>query len=491
MVFLTNTMRKLTDSEIDFIVEDILTALPKKDKRVTDTIINSTIQGIKDDLKAELVNPDIIPELKKELTRQVVGSMIQPGDMVGVTAGQSIGQPVTQCTLSGFHKSGLVNITSTQGIPRISEIFNATHEPKNVNSFIFLNAEVKNLPLENIRLWANNTFKHLTIEDFVDKFWICNCLSGTYEASWYESFEKFYNSKFKNFDWFLRLYLNTSFLWTHRIPMEELARCIEEKYADVFIAWSPEYMGIMDVYIDTTEVDMDCEKEFIREVVKPEIFNCSPSKFSGITDIFVRNNIETKEWVLDSNGSNLSRVLCTPGVDATRTYSNELWEILRVLGIEAVREFIIQEVQGILNAEGTGVGRVHLTILADSMCWRGVLSSISRYGLQKEQAGPLSNASFEQCLDHLLNGAIYGENESTSAVSSGIMCGTVTKIGTGMTDVMYDLGNTYTRSKPIAEEIEEEEAEEDEEGSEHESEDESDRSKNEEEDEDEDMCDYI
>ena len=446
--------RYLTTSELDGIVYTISTAIPGKDKRVKDSIMNSTVRQIREDLQGCLVYPSVIPQIKDEIIRQVIGSMIQPGDMVGVVAGQSIGQPVTQCTLSGFHKSGLVNITSTQGIPRITEIFNATHEPKTINSFIYLNKEFsETLSLNDLRLWANMTFKHVTIEDFVEKIQIfeydsfMKTKTGKETTTWYESFKEIYCNKFENFDWCLRLHLDISFLWSHRITMEQLAKCIEEEFADAFIVWSPEYIGIMDIYVDTTQVDNGDEKEFIREVVKPEIFKCSPSKFSGISDVFARNSIEDKEWVVDTNGSNLSNVLSIPGVDNTRTFSNELWEITNVLGIEATREFIIREVQGILNAEGTGVGRVHLTILADSMCWRGTLSSVSRYGLQKEQAGPLSNASFEQCLDHLINGAIYGETESTDAVSSGIMCGTVTKVGTGMVDILFDMNSIVNKEE--------------------------------------------
>jgi DNA-directed RNA polymerase II subunit RPB1 len=459
---MASSKRLLTKLEIDDILSVTFLAIPGKDKRVRDSFVNSTVNAIMEDLSKELVYPSIIPEIKKEIVKQVIGSMIQAGDMVGVTAGQSIGQPVTQCTLSGFHKSGLVNITSTQGIPRITEIFNATHEPKNTNSFIFLDDLTKKKSLKELRLWGNQTFKELTIEDFVSSIQILDSLSfskSKVEKGWYESFREIYSDKFENFEWFLRLNLDKSFLWSHRITMEELADCIENAFADVFIVWSPEHMATIDIYVDTTCVDMDCEKEFIREVVKPEIFACSPSKITGISEVFLRNSIEHKEWVIDTNGSNLIKVLCTKGVDASRTYSNELWEIVNVLGIEAAREFIIQEVQGILNAEGTGVGRVHLTILADSMCWRGTLSSISRYGLQKEHAGPLSNASFEQCLDHLLNGAIYGEKESTDAVSSGIMCGTVTKIGTGMVDILYNMDTQREREESDTEDAEESDAE--------------------------------
>ena len=45
--------------------------------------------------------------------------MIQPGESVGCTAAQSIGEPSTQMTLNTFHLAGVSDRNVTLGVPRL------------------------------------------------------------------------------------------------------------------------------------------------------------------------------------------------------------------------------------------------------------------------------------------------------------------------------------------------------------------------------------
>jgi DNA-directed RNA polymerase II subunit RPB1 len=47
--------------------------------------------------------------------------------------------------------------------------------------------------------------------------------------------------------------------------------------------------------------------------------------------------MKVKEWILEADGSNLKEVLIQEGIDATRTFSNDVFEISTILGIEASR----------------------------------------------------------------------------------------------------------------------------------------------------------
>lgn len=49
-------------------------------------------------------------------------SLVEPGEAVGVVAGQSVGEPSTQMTLNTFHLAGHAASNVTQGIPRLREI---------------------------------------------------------------------------------------------------------------------------------------------------------------------------------------------------------------------------------------------------------------------------------------------------------------------------------------------------------------------------------
>ena len=51
-----------------------------------------------------------------------VHSLVEPGEVVGLLAAQSIGEPSTQMTLNTFHFAGVGAKNVTLGIPRLREI---------------------------------------------------------------------------------------------------------------------------------------------------------------------------------------------------------------------------------------------------------------------------------------------------------------------------------------------------------------------------------
>jgi DNA-directed RNA polymerase subunit beta' len=53
------------------------------------------------------------------------GEIVKPGTAVGIVAAQSIGEPGTQLTLRTFHTGGVVGADITSGLPRVEELFEA------------------------------------------------------------------------------------------------------------------------------------------------------------------------------------------------------------------------------------------------------------------------------------------------------------------------------------------------------------------------------
>src|SRR5690242_753364 len=70
-------------------------------------------------------------------------SIVEPGEAVGVVAGQSIGEPSTQMTLNTFHLAGHSSKNVTLGIPRLREIvMTASGSIATPNMVIHMNEEV-------------------------------------------------------------------------------------------------------------------------------------------------------------------------------------------------------------------------------------------------------------------------------------------------------------------------------------------------------------
>lgn len=435
--------RILTPDEIEYILSDIKKLRLSPCQTIHDSVMNPQLKYMRNELGkievyADVPFKNVIEALKEDITQQFVTTLAEPGDMVGVLAAQSIGQPITQCTLSGFHKTGSENVTTTKGIAKFGEILNATTNPKNTNCKIYLKTS-KDKNINDVRLWTNRNLKEITIDKLIKKYEIC--VSKHVDKSFYARFEKYYRSQQYQLVGIssvcIRLYLNVGVLWTHRVYMREIAQLIENKFTDSCCVWSPEYDGIIDVYVDLSDIDCEEYEDFFEKIVYKSICRLRLTNCVGISDAFVR--VDGDQYVIDTNGSNIQYVFSLDEVDEEKSTTNNMKEIYLTFGIEATYEFLIKSIEEILAEEGTGVSRRHLTILASVMTHMASISSINRYGMQSQLSGCLTTGSFEQTLDNFLKAAYVGSKDHVDEVSASIICGSIAKIGTNMCDILMDL----------------------------------------------------
>jgi DNA-directed RNA polymerase II subunit RPB1 len=137
---------------------------------------------------------------------------------------------------------------------------------------------------------------------------------------------------------------------------------------------------------------------------------------------------EVRQYVLDTDGSNYIQVMNHPYVDSTRLSSSHVHDIYEILGIEATRAVLLNEITTLF--EEAGVNNRHLGLLCDVMTRGGRLMPSDRHGINKTDIGPIAKASFEETEKILLN----------AALSANIMMGQVIRGGTGFFNVLLDEG---------------------------------------------------
>jgi DNA-directed RNA polymerase II subunit RPB1 len=142
------------------------------------------------------------------------------------------------------------------------------------------------------------------------------------------------------------------------------------------------------------------------------------------------------EWVLDTDGTNLIELLSNPNIDSTRTISNDIREIYDTLGIEAARYALYKELLIVTN-EGAMNYR-HMSLLIDTMTYKGQLMSIDRHGINRGDIGPLAKSSFEETTDMLINASIFAEYDKVNGVSANVMLGQQPPCGTGDSKILID-----------------------------------------------------
>ena len=440
--------RKLKKEEIEEII-DFVEPNPHIPRDSAMAIVENAKNRLRKQLKDQIVYPGIIPLLKKELEKTYYRSFIQPGESVGVICAQSIGEKQTQTTLNTFHKAGQSEKTMTSGVPRFQELINATKKPRIVNHKIYMKKDCKTI--EEIREVCNHQIIGLTLKD-ISKDIEIHMKKGN--EKWYPLFRDIYNKNFDKYNEYICVKLDLDKLYRYKIKPKQIADKIESEYEDISCVFSPLHIGELHVYVDTEEITLpkdrvlfvnteNAKEIYMEECVKDNLEKINLFGVEGINEIFFTNE---NEWFVETNGIN-SREISTRFinfkallkldiVDEFRTISNNVWDIYEVLGIEAARQFLIDEFMSIMD----GINLCHSSLLVDRMTFGGTIYSITRYTMKKAENGPFGKASFEETMDNFINAAARGEIEPTRGVSASIMCGKRARIGTGMFGLKLDLG---------------------------------------------------
>ena len=163
---------------------------------------------------------------------------------------------------------------------------------------------------------------------------------------------------------------------------------------------------------------------------KEKIKNITIKGIKGISQVLPVKRED--EFVIITAGSNLADVLQLEEVDAYRTTTNNIFEIEQVLGIEAARQAIINEILKVIESQGLNVDARHIMLVADTMCVSGTLKGVTRYGVVSEKSSVLARASFETPIKHIINAALIGEVDNLDSVVENVMINQPVPIGTGL-----------------------------------------------------------
>ena len=117
------------------------------------------------------------------------------------------------------------------------------------------------------------------------------------------------------------------------------------------------------------------------------------------------HSIKKHNWIIETDGVALKKCLAVDKVNMPLTQSNDIIEILTVLGVEAARLSLIGELRFVLGSYGIYVNYRHLATLCDVMTTRGILTAITRHGINRVDSGALRKCSFEETVEILLEAA--------------------------------------------------------------------------------------
>lgn len=426
----------LTRDEIEYIVSDC-TPHRVLEPKVADRCYQQFLTFVHTKLSARKVYPAMIPDLKEVITRHYYKSCAQPGDSVGVLAAQSIGERQTQMTLNTFHVSGQAVTTVLTGVPRFVELLNATKNPKTVATNVYFTMPPQTI--QEARGQVGTRFVYIEFQHLVQDWSYSN-----QPKPWYKAFNDVFPYVADCYDHFISYTLDVHMLYLYKIDMREIKYILEDTVDDIQCVYSPFHDGQFDILFSTSDITLPSGNTyitetnitdiFVHEVLHPTIARVHLFGIPGITGLQYRAYDDG--WYVELVGYNLHTLFGLEYIVQEKVYSNHVWEIYELLGVEALREFLIQEFMAIISSDSY-MNQRHVELLTDMMLFTGNITSISRYGVQRNQAGPLTKSSFEESLEQFLQAGLYTDSETLTGVSAAIMCGRVGAFGSGMCDLVY------------------------------------------------------
>lgn len=357
-----------------------------------------------DELPPKLQEREFTEEQKQELMERYKEMQYEPGESIGVVAAQSLSEPATQLTMETYHQAGAAQVSLTAGLPRLIEIVDARRNPKTPSMEVYLHDDYSN---EEDAKRVARKLREVKFEDLVKK----DTLDIMQLHIKYE--------------------LNEDLLEDYDVDAEDVKSRIKESVKKAKISVD----GDSAIILTSSQDDYD-----LRDVkdIKNDAEDARIKGIKGIDQVVVSE--EDDEWSLQTAGTSLRKTLKIEEVDEDRTVSNDLFELKKVLGIEALRERIIEETNMTLEKQGIGVNDRHIMLLADMMTKEGELNGTTRYGIVGNKESILARSAFEETKKHLRVGSQKGETDELDGVIENLMVGQAVPTGTGAVDLKAGFG---------------------------------------------------
>ena len=396
---------------------------------------------------------------------------ISPGEMVGIVAAQSIGEPATQMTLNTFHFAGVsAKSNVTRGIPRLTELLHISKNMKSPSAKIFLREGFNKD--RNRTTYVKNKLEYVVLKDIVknnqiyfdpsNNLFETNIEEDKQMLQIYQEFTELQDIDFeKTCPWVIRFVFDKHIMMEKNIVMDDIylafMRYENNDSIDYYLSDDNANELIGRILINGISDGSDKENGLydqtniittFKNVMDDLLSNVVIKGIKGITNLIVtdHNNTENiegeyvtnNEFVIETDGINLYEIFNSKYVDYINTVSNNILEIYDCLGVEAARNMLVEEISAVCDDAGEYINSRHVELLVDTMTNKGSLTPINSQGVTRGDVGPLAKSTFENTTSQFITAGVFGEKDGLKGVSSNIMMGQSIKSGTGFTELLLD-----------------------------------------------------
>jgi DNA-directed RNA polymerase subunit A' len=352
-----------------------------------------------------------VEKVMKKVLDLIDRALAEPGEAVGVVTAQSIGEPGTQMTLRTFHFAGVKERNVTLGLPRLIELVDARKKPVTPTMDIYLDAAHRVSREKALEIAKEVLFTEIgALTDKTDVDY-----SGV-----------------------LTFFLSEAKLSERGCTLADVQAVLEGSKKKYTIK-----VNENKLLIKVTIPDEPDAQTLL--TLKSKL---QGTRVKGVPDIERVTIVkQDDEWVIQTAGSNLAKVMAVEGVDTTRTTTNNVYEIWQTLGIEAARTALVKEITNTLEEQGLEVDTRHIMLVADLMSSKGYLQQIGRHGIAGTKTSVLARAAFEITVPTIAKASLEGQIETLKGVTENVIVGATVPVGTGMVDLYMKVKDNENTGK--------------------------------------------
>jgi DNA-directed RNA polymerase subunit A' len=347
---------------------------------------DGTIRDSNNNILQFVYGDDGVDTSKLHLKKQ-----LDSGEAMGIITAQSFGEPSTQMVLRTFHFAGVTEMQVTQGLPRLIEIFDARKKPSSPKMEIYLTSESNN---EKGAKTIAEKLKEVNVSDISSEI----------------------NLDFSNKN--IELVVDQKGLKHAHLTIKTIVEKLNDlgylaKERKNSIVLDANEMGFKEIYQ-------------LKEKIKKTVI----SGIKGIKQILISKR--DRDYVIITLGTNLKKVIDIKGINKNKIFSNDLYEMAAVFGIEVSRQLIINEIHDVLKTQGLDIDIRHLKLISDAMTNIGQIKGVTRMGIIAQKSSILARATFETPIKQFVNASWKGSRDNLTSVIENIILNQPVPIGTGL-----------------------------------------------------------
>jgi len=338
-------------------------------------------------------------------------------------------------TLNTFHNAGNSSKNATLGVPRLKEIINVSKNIKTPSMILQLKDEY------NTKECAEKIAAELEFTDLktvVESYKVINKTNDNY-SNLYLDIPDEYDDEYC--DLIIQYSFNKDILQKKKLSLLDISIEMLKQYQNIlYINHNNENCKelLMDIYIiKTEEMEHINIERYIKVMCHKLQHECILQGSREIKQTYISD--ENDNFIIETDGSCIDLMMNNKYFDYTQIKTNDINNVLEVLGIEAARSLLLAELRKVIEFDGTYVNMRHFLTLVDTMTYKGDIMAITRHGINKANTGPLMKCSFEETVDVLTEAAIFSETDSLKGVTENIIVGKMSKVGTGNMDLLMNL----------------------------------------------------